>query len=137
MQAYRVIDGDVLGRDGIGLAPRGVGALALGEARDGGTNAVQRPSQIDCRGTGRVECRVRLRERCIGGIAVEGQRQAVRTHGADKRGAAHPHRADREPRRLGIGDPRRDDGVRQRTLVEHVDVASALRSDERAVTRWI
>ena len=63
-------------------------------------NAVERPPQIDGGRTRRIEKRMRRRERCVGRIAVERERQAVRADGTYQRGAAHPHLADRERRRI-------------------------------------
>ena len=108
-----------------------------GRLADGATDAIERPAQIDGGGPRRVEERVRVCERGVGGIAIERERQAVGADGADQRGAAHPHLADRERRRIGVGDLRRDDAMGQRALVDRLDVAGAVRPDERTVARGI
>jgi hypothetical protein len=77
MQADRVIDRHVFRGDGVRYAPCGIGALARREDRDGRAHAIERPAQVDGRRPRRVEQRVRLRERRIGGIAIESERDAV------------------------------------------------------------
>ena len=125
--ADRVVDRDVLGRDRVGLVPGGVGAL--------GRRAAARPSRARGRApsagsprSGRVasSAACALRERGVGRIAIERQREPVGADGADQRRAAHPHPADRERRGVRVGDPDAHQRVRQRALVDHLDVARAL-----------
>ena len=137
MQADRAIDRHVFRGDGVRFAPGGVGTLALGQEGDGGAHAIERPAQVDRGGPRRIEHGVRMRERGVRGIAVERQRQAVRTDGADQRCAAHPHLPDRQRRRIGVGDRRRDYRMRQCALIDGFDETGAVGTHQCPVGRGI
>jgi hypothetical protein len=80
---------------------------------------------------------VRAFKRGIRGIGIERQCQSVRANGADQRRTAHHHVADRSGRDAGVGNAAHLDGVRQQTLVEHIDVACARWVDDRTVGRGV
>ena len=137
MDADRMIDCDVLGTDGIRLEPRGIGPRVGRQAAHRVTHAVERPAQVDRGGPRGVERRVRAGEARVARIAVERECQSVRADRADQRRAAHQHLADGQRRDVGTGDLHFRHRVRQRTLVEHLDVAGAPRPHQRAVARAV
>ena len=99
--ADRMVHRDVLGDDGVGLGPRGVGAICGGAS--GATFARTRSSaQRRLTAVGRVASSAVKRggQRAVRGIAVERKREAVGADRADQRRAANPHVADRE--RCGV-----------------------------------
>ena len=68
---------------------------------------------------------MRLGERGVGRVAIERQREPVGADRADQRRAANPHLADGERGGVGVADLDAHQRVRQRALVDHVDVARA------------
>ena len=74
VNADRVIDGDVLARHVVGLAPRGCSALGKRQRGHYVAHAIERPAEVDGGWPRRVEGRMRFAEGRIAGIAIERKR---------------------------------------------------------------
>ena len=98
-----------------------------------GLHLAQGPGQIDGGGTGCAQQSNRLGERCIGRIAVHGERHAVSGSGSDQRRTAHGHRTNGIGR---IGDARESHHAelkRQTCLIDDLHVSRVFREPDRPI----
>jgi hypothetical protein len=135
--ADRAVHDDILPHDGVGLGPCRVGTIGSRKRRDFRAHPLKRPAEVDggrARGVERREC---ARKGVVRRVAIERESEAVSADRADERRAADPHLADGECCSIRARDLDAHERVRQRALVDHVDVARAARSDQRAIVRGI
>ena len=115
----RLAHGHVLLGDGGGLGLGRRGPLRFRQRRHQIAHPLQGPAQVHGGGTGGIELLEGRRQGAIGGVALEGQHEAVGAGHPDQGGAPHHHRADR---RRGIPQGAQGTGLEtmgQQGLVDH------------------
>ena len=119
--AERAIDRDILLGDGAGPGERGGDAPLGRQIGERAAHLRERPGEIDRGRAGRGKGRGSLFDAAVGRVLGDRQRHAIGGRGADQRGAAHLHVADRPRCVVEPGETRDDELVRQPRLVDDFD----------------
>ena len=109
------------------------GALGPGPVAQPRAQIVERPLEIDRRRPGLGQGFIGPVHGLVGGVGAQPQAQAIGRRGADQRGAAHQHGADRVGRLGDRGQAGDDELVRQAGLVDDMDRPAILGQPDGAI----